>query len=354
MSAADQHQTGPGDVSATELSPSSAPPPTIDTELDIEQPVLVKPKGLVGVILLLMVLTATLAIVRPSNLRPGAAASLALSTWQPDVQVIASIQRRRALRVKDRLPTTPDGIRQAKQIVTSMRAYLLDESRLGYEGVRADPQARVRLGKLEEAIRGFALAHGNAAFRALAIAESQQGGELAERALVAATAARQPIGANRGNPNLPAIAALEAHMPGLSGALARAGVQRFVHGERLVPAARLLIEALIEQRWMVFAQRLPPPPPQRDSDMRRLLLAYRIEAHPGLSTRRKLQLMDELSALDATYPAHYVTAVLLARERRYRAARTLFLRAATAGQLPEQARANASWCRIQLREEGKS
>ncbi len=143
-------------------------------------------------------------------------------------------------------------------------------------------------------------------------------------------------------------------MPGLLRTLSRIGLERHVGAHGLDPAAQLVIEALIEQRIYELTRRLPGPRPELDSELLRTLTAFRVEAHQGLPLARKLALLDELSELDATYPTTFVSATLLARAGRLRAAQTRFLLAAKAGQSPGQARANARWCRDRLRQQQDS
>jgi hypothetical protein len=295
---------------------------------------------------LLLVATAAAAIVAPAPLKAGRGASLALTTWRPDADLLAAMMQRRDATIASALPKGRAAEKQSAAIVAMMRVYLADEVRLGYHGVRADPTARTTLGTLEEAIRAYALQHGNEAFRALAATQSKVSGGLVAAALAVVMSDGSTIErALRRKPMHPSVAAVEQNMPGLALPLARIGIARQWRGNQLDPAARLLVEALVTQRWMVFAQRLPPPLPQVDSDTDRLLLAFKVEAHARLSTQRKLELLETLSEMDATYPTLYVTGVLLAREGRYVAARQLFLQAAAVGQQRRQARANARWCR---------
>lgn len=329
-------------AAATDASPQP------DRGEELVQPVLVPPAGLVPFVLALMIVAALLALASPGSLQPIVRADLSLDHWQLDAEQVAAIAAKRAKRVQTDLPRDDAARDEGKAIVTAMRRYLADEERLGYHGARSDPEARQRLGLLEEQIRGFALRHGNAAFTALATAEAHAAGQTAARAVLAAASARRMLLEDGAVVAIAEVQALEQQVPGMTRALARTGITTQVRDGTLHEAARLAMEALIEQRWLVFGHRLPPPPPQVDSQLHWLLLAFRIEAHQGLATRRKLALVDEMSALDATYPAFYTTAVLLAREGRFRAARTLFLRAADAGQYRRRAMANAAWCRRRL------
>lgn len=333
---------------ASEDLQTSGPTPaeSVPEQQDIEQPVLVKPKGLVAVVLLLFVATAGAAVLYPTAVPGGNGASLQLTSWRPPAAAVDAINARRAARVRVDFPSDPAGIALADKIADQMRTYLAAEQELGYHGVRANPQARQQLGSLEEGLRTFALRHGNAAFRALVTKEAAAAGRQSAAAVVEVLGAGGSLGAAQPNaPTLPEVTKLDALMPGVRKPLSRIGLERHVVNGALDPAAQLVVEALVEQRWRVFAARLPPPLPQRDTEVERLLLAFRIEADPGLSTARKLELIDQLAGEDATYPATFVTAVLLAREGRYRAARTLFLRSAEAGQLARRSRANARWCR---------
>jgi hypothetical protein len=111
-----------------------------------------------------------------------------------------------------------------------------------------------------------------------------------------------------------------------------------------------MIEATAEQRLLLLGQRLPPPVPELSTELRHLLLRFRVEAYEGLALSRKLELIEVLREQTPSYPATYVTAVLLAREGRMRAAGGQFLLAAERGQFPGLARSNARWCRKRQRD----
>jgi len=239
-------------------------------------------------------------------------------------------------------------------MLDGLRALMAAEVRLGLEGARSDAAARRARGQLEEQVRNHVLAYGNDAMRAMATRYAGDVRLALERALVAAVRRGGSLGAPSEDADARArLDELERVAPGGARAFASVGVERFLAGDRLLAAAGLVVEAVAEQRVLGLAQRVPPPRPTLDSDVQRLVDRFRVEAHAGLDLKRRLALLEKLAASDPTYPERYVTAVLLARDGRHRAAVGAFHAAALAGQSPRLARANARWSRRQLQLAGK-
>ncbi len=326
---------------------TSAPEDPMAVDGPVE-PVLLPPRGLVAFVLVAMLLTAVAGVLLPGS--PGATTkpSLLLSIWIPDeVELGTILHRRQAL-----LNATSAGRserQQAEQVMLDgLRTIMATEARLGVQGAIADANARRARGELEERVRDHVLAHGNDALKAMALRYAGDVRLALERALVALTQSGGSLTSASDDPTArERLAHLERVAPGSTRAFAGVGVERFMNGERLGPAAGLVVEAVAEQRVLGLGQRLPHPRPELDSDLRRLLERFRVEAHAGLDLKRRLVLLEQLVARDPTYPERYVTAVLLARAGRYRAAVGAFQAAALAGQLPRLARANARWSRQQ-------
>lgn len=326
---------------------------------DIEQPVLVAPRGLVPVVLAVMTTIGVTAVLAPAQLQPSVRPSLRLDSWRPSDARLDAIQARRSKLAADATAaeSSPPSARSSAQklLGDGLALFLAAEKRLGYQGLREDPAARRQLAELEERLRLFGLQYGTEGVRSWAVMTAQRVAVMARTATQDLVVARTTLAqADQGASTRPAIAGLEAAMPGLLRTLSRIGLERHVGAHGLDPAAQLVIEALIEQRIYELTRRLPGPRPELDSELLRTLTAFRVEAHQGLPLARKLALLDELSELDATYPTTFVSATLLARAGRLRAAQTRFLLAAKAGQSPGQARANAHWCRDRLRQQRDS
>ncbi len=328
--------------------PGTPPAGAPEANDELEQPVLVPPRGLVPVILVVLTAVAALAITAPADIRPTARASLRLVSWRPTPARLAAIDASRAAAVAPGgEPALPADLVAALR--DQLRATLLDEARIGYQQVRADPRSRATLGRFEEALRHLGLTRGKDALHAFAIGYAREVGGAARTAYQDAVGRGLSLAAaSQGKPPPKSLLTLENLAPGVGRTLSRVGLEEHVGPDGLDPAAQLVIEALVEQGVYELARRLPGDAPQLSSELYRLLLAFRVEAHAGLPLARKLALLEELSGLDPTYPALYTTAGLLARGGRLRAARDTFLRAAAAGQFREQAMANARWCRERL------
>lgn len=311
------------------------------------EPVLVPPRGLVAFILLALLATAVAGVLLPGELAAVGKPSLRLANWQPEGQEIERIGSRReallAAQVGDQAKRATEQV-----MLDAMRAYMGSEKARGVEAMSGDAQARVALGRLEEQVREHALAHGGDALRAMAVRYARDVRVALDRTLSQLHGAGSSFAAAaRGGAAHPALTTLEQVAPGSGAIFLHMGVDELFDGAHLSPAAALLVEALAEQRVLQLGQRLTPVP-SLASDLRRMVDRYRVEAHGGLALKRRLQLLDELALNDASYPATYVTAVLLARAGRYRAARATFRQAASVGEFPRLARANARWCRSQM------
>lgn len=325
----------------------SEPSETPSVDAGPVEPVLVPPKGLVPFILLALLLSAAAGVVLPGELDAVGQPSLRLDNWQPEThEIIRIVARRDALLAANK----GDRARHAAEqvMLDALLAYMTREKKQGVEAVRADPDARVALGRLEEGVRNHALLYGNDALRAMAVRYGRDVRAAVEAAL-AALHARGSSFAQASPEAAPLAAAvtLEQVAPGSRASLLHVGVDRYFDGQRLTAAASLLVEALAEQRVLALGQRLRPKPALA-SDLRTMVDRFRVEALGGLSLKRRLLLLDDLAAHDAAYPVTYATAVLLARAGRYRAARATFLHAARIGQSPRLARANARWCRREM------
>jgi len=314
------------------------------------QPVLVPPRGLVATILVIMGALAVWTVLNPTPLKPVRKPSLRLDSWRPSPAALQRLQVRRQALLNKGAATSPAAKKLAAAIAIRLPAYFTLEKQLGVEGAKASPRARRRLAEIEELVRGYALAYGNEALEALALLLARHVGSKVEAGLVFAVSNGTTLAAlAQAATPVAAVAEIESAAPGSARAIGRAGLDSCVRGQRVDPACTLVIQSLIQLRILGFARRVPPPRPAIATESLRLLLAYRIEAHTGLSSSRKLQLLDTLAADDATYPATYVRAVLLARAGKYRAAAVHFDKAAKKGQNPRAARANARWCREHLK-----
>lgn len=311
------------------------------------EPVLVPPRGLVVFILLALLATAAAGVILPGELAAVGKPSLRLTHWQPSPQEVEGIVARR-----DALLGAHEGDaarRAAEQaMLDALRAYMATEKLHGVQATIVDAEARAALGRLEEQIRQHSLTYRADALRAMAVRYARDVRVALERALSQLHGAGSTFAAAAQAPSpAPAMAALEQVAPGSSAIFRHIAVDTHFEGGHLSAPAALLIEALAEQRVLQLGQRLTPIP-TLDSDLRRLVDRFRVEAHGGLPLKRRLQLLDELAERDASYPATYVAGVLMARAGQYRAARAMFREAARLGEHAGLARSNARWCRSQM------
>jgi len=328
----------------------SAPVAEIEGAEGPLEPVLVPPQGLVLWVLLSLLATAIGGVLLPGQHSAMVTPSLALTTWLPDARELATVQQRRAALLAAMPADSLLRRQQEQRILDALRALMTREARLGVAGARADVAARRARGELEEAVRNYVLAHGSDALRALAVAYGRDVRRAVEQAVASLARSGGSLSAPPDEPtSRKLIADLDRIAPGSSRAFDGVGLRSHMAGERLRPAAALVVEAVAEQRVLILAQRVPAPRPTLDSDLERLLHRFRVEAHASLGLQRRLQLLESLAARDPSYPERYVTGVLLARDGRFRAAMGAFGAAARAGESPRQARANGRWCRQQLR-----
>jgi hypothetical protein len=315
---------------------TEVPPQTTAPELI--EPVLVPPKGLVATVVGLLLATAFAAVWFAPPLQGTLQPSLRLDFWRQSVDL-------EQLRARD------DGLLRMKRdlaaeqdLLSRFRAYLHDEARLGTDALADQPAAREALGEIEERVRALVASRGQDALRAMAVAYGREVRAALEAALLAARQKHQALGTFMRDGSGGPAQALRDVAGGLGPALAGTGLDGELQGQRLLPAAGQVVEALAQTRILQLGQRIPTGPPPLPSDAQLLLLRFRIEAHEGLSNERKLRLVDELAIADPGAPVEYLRAVLLARAGQWRQARGLFLQAAARGQAPNLARVNASWC----------
>lgn len=317
------------------------------------EPVLVPPKGLVPTVLALLLATAFAAVWWAPSLRPIGQGmqqpSLKLDFWKQAVD----LEQMRArddglLRLRTTRLSQPGSLAAANEILSQFRAYLHEEASLGAEVLAQQPAARQALGDIEERVRALVATQGQDALRALAVDYGRQVRQAVEAALVQARGQHQTLAVWLREAKTPQAKALGDVAGGLGATLGGTGLEAFLHGGRLDPAAGQVVEALAQQRILQLGQRVPTGPPPLPSDAQLLLLRYRIEAHEGLSIERKLSLVQELAAVDAAAPTDYLLAVLLARAGHCREAIPAFQRAAARGQAADLAKANARWCAAQV------
>lgn len=297
--------------------------------------VLVPPRGLVPVLLLALLLVAAVGVRWPFAVQGDARPDLRLESWQEDASAYwHQLQADPALGAP--APEQDDAR-------TQMVAWLAREATLG-AAVVEDAEARRARGAAEESLRRLALTGGNRAVVAFARRYGRDVAVAASAALAAGRAAGRPVEAL--DAAAPQARALRAVAPGVAALLDRARFgQELGPDGGLAPAAAGVIAMMAESRALAMAVRVPPPRPEPGSRARRTVLAFRVERGQGLTMERRLDLLDELVQLDPTYPRSFATGVILAQGRRYRAARAAFLAAATIGERPDAARANARYCK---------
>ncbi|MBM4346490.1 MAG: hypothetical protein FJ100_24200, partial [Deltaproteobacteria bacterium] len=215
--------------------------PAAATTAELEQPVLVPPRGLVAATLAALVATAALAIALAPPVEPKVHADLRLDGWRLDDRQLSEIVRRQdqwaAAAARLPLPSTA--------VMDDIVQWLAAEANLGAEGVKGDPTARATLGRAEEGLRTLALHKGPDAVRGLAVvwgrqvaaAFTQTARAAAERGL----SVREILDTAEG-------AALHRAAPGLGRLLAQTGLERLRSGPNLDPAADLVVQALAQAR----------------------------------------------------------------------------------------------------------
>ncbi len=304
------------------------------TEDGLVEAVLVPPAGLVPVVLLAFLVVAAWAVLDPAQVRSPARPDLTLTSWQDGADALAAR--------RDATPFTPgpDDVAIARELAV----WLALEATRGVAALARDPDARARLGRLEERVRRVGVRRGRRHVESAATAWARSVRAAFEADLRAAKGDAESWFA-RGQGQTHRMA------PGLVQTLLQSGVASWwdARGGRLAPGARLVVEAALEQRYLALARRMPAPRPTLSTPLETLLLRYRVESHAGLTLRRRMQLAEQLSERDPAWPRAYATAVLMARAGKFRAARAWFMRAAELGERPDDARRNARWCRRQQR-----
>ena len=332
-------------VSHDDHAPQTAPiDPVPDAVAALEEPVLLPPRGLWAVALALFALAAVVAVFWAPPARTPVSPHLFLDLWrQTDVT---------ELRARDdallRQTPTPDVARLNQQILTNFAAYLQREATLE-SGVDQDPEARALLGRVEEDVRQVVQLGKADAFHRLAVQFGRDVVVKSEAAIAGAQRRHESLDAHLHAQPLPDdVSALQASAGGLGRVLARTGMDRFVRGGVLEPAAAQVVEAIAQARFLQLGARVQGELPQLPSDAWLLVQRFRVEAHQSLDLTRRLALLDDLAKADPSYPSDYVRGVLLAREERFAEANAAFVRAGTSGALAKQARDNAKWCRAQM------
>ncbi len=310
-----------------------------------EEPVLLPPRGLVAALLVVLLATVGLAVLRAPAAQDTTTPSLQLTTWLgTDAEMQAILERDDAL-LKHTLAMPTDAQAHVAQVRKMLNEYLLLENQWGAQDLAYVPQAREKLGDLEEAVRALVLQRGPDALRGLAVAYGRDVTQAFEKVLNMAAARRIDLTALLQEQPLPEpVSQLTAVAGGIGRALAPAQLSdQMAQGHLRLPAA-LAIQALAQQRVFQLGVRIPQGGPQLPSDAHLLLLRFRVEAYEGTDLPRKFQLLREIDAIDPSYPGTYVGAVLLARAGQFRDAQSRFMLAAARGQGGKLARANARWC----------
>lgn len=329
------------------VSETSADPveqPEVAAQLP-EEPVLLPPRGLVVALIVALLATAGLAVVRAPPAQDTTTPSLQLTTWLGnDVEMQAIVARDDAL-LKNLAAMPPESRAHIAQVRDLLKQYLALENQLGAQDLAYVPQAREKLGDLEEAVRALVLQRGPDALRGLAVAYGRDVAQAFENVLNAAAARHVDLTALLQEQPLPAeVSQLTAVAGGIGRALAPAQLTDQMEQGHLRLAASLAIQALAQQRVFQLGVRIRQGGPQLPSDTHLLLLRFRVEAYEGTDLPRKFQLLREIDAIDPSYPGTYVGAVLLARAGQFRDAQSRFMLAAARGQGGKLARANARWC----------
>jgi hypothetical protein len=312
------------------------------------EPVLQAPRGLTAAWL------AALAI--------GAGLSLWLGwpTEQPlQPQLQLEFWRGTPLEIED-MRTRDDALLRAMQqpaLVQVEREWRLgverwwaDGRRLGEEAAASDPEFTKRKADLQSLAAGVVAKAGPDGLRWIAVRHGRSVRERFEHGLRAAQARREGIAAYvRHRPMSAEVAELQRTAGPLTEALAAAGLGRFLRDGQLDPAAARVVEAYAARQLLAFASQAPGPPVDLPTDVTMLLTRFEVEAHPGLSLPQKFAKLEQVSREDASYPAAFVSAVLLARAGRCAQAVPLFQMAVKEDQERERAAVNAKWCELQRR-----
>lgn len=317
--------------------PATAQPSLQDDAL--QEAVLLPPRGLLTTTLVLLALTAALAIGWGPSVHAVTTPSLQLEFWPGDsrqLEELAALDDA-LLRVDARAPDP-----QRQQDETAIRqgwaAWLRREAELGALDVQHDYEARQLLGQTQERVRTLVLRDGADAWRGVVVRYGRAVRQATEQFVLSL-----PEGATWTSAPVATRAAVEAVAPGWAATAQHLSLQRFVQDNRLSAAAARLVEALAQQRLYSLGARLPNPP-GLSSVQQALILRFRVEAYEGLGLERKLDLLGQLASSDPAYPSVFVRGVLLARDHDCEGATIAWQQALRMHQQPAQARANLRWC----------
>lgn len=325
--------------------PEAAQPTEAGQASGLIEPALEPPKGLVPVTLVVLALVAMVAVWFAPSARPAAndaAALAALATdnlWTVDAALLQAITNDDAALLAR---TTANGPRMQEaqaRLHAAVAAVLAEEVTVGAAGLADLPAARERVGQVEEEVRQLALTHGRDAVQAAALRWAQQ--VVAALLPVARSAAR--TGDWSGALSSPAGREVDALAPGFAAALSSAHVQRWLTDAGWQPAAELALQALARQRFLAFAARVPAAQ-QLPEQVSLLLLRWKAETHSGLGLERRLALLQQLRARDATYPAEFEAGRLYWQADRCDAALPLLAEAIATRQRPVEARMLQTAC----------
>lgn len=320
---------------------------TVDTqvpmnqdEFELEQPVLVPPRGLVWVTLAALSLSAAGAILFAPPVVAADPPSLQLQTWRSDEAELSDMRRR----IQALLQRYPQLEAQEQGLRGEFALWLAQEATQGQLGVERDFAARLHLARAEEQARQLVLSRGQDALQAAAARFGLQVREALEELLRSSPA---------GHPELSSLDKeipgnrLDQIAPGMRAALAGTGIERHLHGGALEPAVQLVVEALASQRILSLGARVTPRP-ALPSDVQGMLLRWRVEAHEGLTAERRAELLAQLEAADPGYPSDFTAGVWAARSGDCQAAVAAWQRSLARRQMSGQARANIRWCKARL------
>jgi len=313
------------------------------------EPALEPPKGLVAVTLLAFTLVAMVAVwfapsAKPANSDASALAALATgnpSTVEPSLlQAIANGDAA----LLARSAAGGKNVQEAESLLHgAVAAGLAEEVTVGAAGLADLPAARERVGQVEEEVRQLALGHGRDAVQAAALRWAQQ----VVAALLPVAQAAATTGDWTAALASPAGRDVDALAPGFAAALSSAHVERWVTDRGWQPAAELALQALARQRFLAFAARVPSAQ-QLPEQVGLLLLRWKAETHNGLGLERRLALLKQLRARDATYPAEFEAGRMYWQAERCDAALPLLAEAIATRQRPAEAKMLQTACMQRL------